>query len=85
MSERKTLSLPVLGDVDRRTAVKAGAVVGATNANGTAVTDREVDHGHLLHTYLRAVGVDSKSDFVIGGRKLPIADPAKSAIEEILA
>ena len=25
MSERKTLSLPVLGDVDRRTAVKAGA------------------------------------------------------------
>ncbi len=67
------------------TGLKAGAVVGATNANGTAVTDREVDHGHLLHTYLRAVGVDSKGEFVIGGRKLPIADPSKSAIEEILA
>ncbi|MBS0210098.1 MAG: DUF1501 domain-containing protein [Planctomycetes bacterium] len=62
-----------------------GAVVGKTNANGTAVVDREVDHGHLLHTYLRAVGVDSKNEFTIGGRKLPIADPAKSAIQELLA
>jgi hypothetical protein len=62
-----------------------GAVVGKTNANGTAVVDREVDHGHLLHTYLRAVGVDSKNEFTIGGRKLPIADPSKSAIQEVLA
>jgi hypothetical protein len=62
-----------------------GAVVGKTNANGTAVVDREVDHGHLLHTYLRAVGIDGKSEFTIGGRKLPIADPAKSPIREILA
>ena len=36
--------------------LKAGAVVGKTNANGTAVTDREVNGGHLFHTYLRAVG-----------------------------
>jgi WD40 repeat protein len=39
--------------------IKAGAVVGKTNANGTAVTDREVNGGHLFHTYLQAVGIDS--------------------------
>jgi uncharacterized protein (DUF1501 family) len=65
--------------------IQPGAVIGKTNDNGTAVTDREVDHGHLFHTYLRAVGVDSKLEFDIGGRKFPIADPAKSAITELLA
>jgi hypothetical protein len=40
------------------------------------VTEREVDHGHLFHTYLRAVGVDTAGDFDVGGRKLPVADPA---------
>src|SRR5215207_4246974 len=35
--------------------IQPGAVIGKTNANGTAVTDREVDHRHLFHTYLRAV------------------------------
>src|SRR5262249_14673541 len=38
--------------------IKGGALVGKTNANGTAVTDREVNAGHLFHTYLRAVGLD---------------------------
>ena len=65
--------------------IQPGAVIGKTNANGTAVTDREVDHGHLFHTYLRAVGVDSKLEFNIGGRKFPIADPAKGPISELLA
>src|SRR5207248_4286474 len=35
--------------------IKGGSVVGKTNANGTAVTDRQVNGGHLFHTYLRAV------------------------------
>jgi uncharacterized protein (DUF1501 family) len=65
--------------------IQPGAVIGKTNANGTAVTAREVDHGHLFHTYLRAVGVDSKLEFNIGGRKFPIADPAKGPISELLA
>jgi uncharacterized protein (DUF1501 family) len=67
------------------TGLQAGAVIGKTNANGTVVTDREVDHGHLFHTYLRAVGVDSQTELVIGGRTLPIADPSKTAITELLA
>lgn len=62
-----------------------GAVIGKTNANGTQVTDREVTAGHLFHTYLRALGVDSSGTFDIGGRPMPIADPAYSGISELIA
>ncbi len=65
--------------------IQPGAVIGKTNANGTEVSDREVDHGHLFHTYLRAVGVDPAFKFDAGGRPVPIGDPAASAIEELLA
>lgn len=65
--------------------LQRGAVIGKTNDNGTAVTDREVDHGHVFHTLLAGVGVDSKAEFDIGGRKFPIADPAKGPIKELLA
>ncbi|MFP6694091.1 MAG: DUF1501 domain-containing protein, partial [Pirellulales bacterium] len=64
--------------------VQRGAVIGKTNDNGTKVTDRQVDHGHLFHTYLSAVGLDPTDHFDIGGRPFPLADPAKSAIEELL-
>jgi uncharacterized protein (DUF1501 family) len=64
--------------------IQPGACVGKTNENGTKVVEREVDHGHIFHTILRAVGVDSKSEFDIAGRKFPLADPAKGAIEELL-
>ena len=61
-----------------------GAVIGKTGPNGTEVTDRQVDHGHLFHTYLQAVGVDTSKSFDIGGRPIPIADPAYSGIKELL-
>ena len=62
-----------------------GAVIGKTGPNGTEVTDRQVDHGHLFHTYLQAVGVDTSKSFDIGGRPIPIADPAANGIKELLA
>jgi len=65
--------------------IQPGAVIGKTNDNGTAVSDREVDHGHLFHTYLRAVGVDPAFKFDASGRPIPIADPSAAAIEELLA
>ena len=65
--------------------IKGGAVVGKTNATGTAVTEREVYSGHLFHTYLRAVGVDSTKNFYPNERPVPIADPKTAAIDEILA
>jgi len=65
--------------------IQRGAVIGKTNDGGTAVTEREVDHGHLFHTYLQAVGVDSSSTFDVGGRPVPVADPAYEPIRELLA
>ncbi len=64
--------------------IQPGAVIGKTNATGTEVVDREVDHRHLFHTYLQAVGLDSMGEFHIGGRSVPMADPSGSAIEELL-
>ena len=64
--------------------IQRGAVIGKTNDQGTAVADREVDHGHLFHTYLQAVGLDSTDTFDIGGRPVPLADPAYKPIEELL-
>jgi uncharacterized protein (DUF1501 family) len=65
--------------------IQPGACVGKTNENGTQVVEREVDHGHIFHTILRAVGVDSKGEFDIAGRSYPLADPAKGPIDELLA
>jgi uncharacterized protein (DUF1501 family) len=65
--------------------IQPGAVVGKTNDNGTAVVDRQVHGGHLFHTYLRAVGLDSTGQFDVDGRPVQMADPAASAIEELLA
>jgi uncharacterized protein (DUF1501 family) len=64
--------------------IQPGACIGKTNENGTKVIEREVDHGHVFHTILRAVGVDSKGEFDIAGRKFPLADPAKGPIQELL-
>lgn len=64
--------------------IHPGAVIGKTNDNGTAVADRQVDHAHLFHTYLQAVGVDSTGTFDVGGRPTPIADPASASIKELL-
>lgn len=62
-----------------------GAVVGATNAEGTEVSDREVGGGDLFHTYFQALGLDTTADHDIGGRPVPIGDPAAAPIEELLA
>jgi hypothetical protein len=64
--------------------IKGGAVIGKTNANGTAVADREVLVGHLFHTYLQAVGIDSTKNFYPNERPVPIADPKTAAISEVL-
>jgi uncharacterized protein (DUF1501 family) len=65
--------------------IQGGAVVGKTNANGTQVIDREVNGGHLFHTYYRAVGLDPTEDFYHNGRPFAKAEANTSAIEEILA
>ena len=64
--------------------IQPGAVIGKTNANGTEVVDRVVDHGHIFHTILQAVGVNSMGEFDIAGRTFPVADPSRGAIAELL-
>jgi len=65
--------------------IARGAVFGKTNEKGTEVSEGQVDAGHLFHTYLKALGLRSSKSFEIGGRKVPMADPAFSPIDEILA
>jgi uncharacterized protein (DUF1501 family) len=65
--------------------IKGGAVVGKTNANGTAVTERMVNGGHLFHTYFRALGIDSRRNHYVNKRPIPMADPKAEPIKEILA
>lgn len=65
--------------------IKGGGAVGKTNANGTAVTDREVNSGHLFHTYLKAVGLNPAKNFYPNNRPVPVADPKAAAITEVLA
>ncbi|WP_417383369.1 DUF1501 domain-containing protein [Gimesia sp.] len=65
--------------------IQPGAIIGKTNDKGTAVAEREVDAGHLFHTYLQALGIDSTKDHEIAGRSVPIGDPATAPIKELLA
>jgi hypothetical protein len=64
--------------------IPRGLAFGQTSADGTEVTDGQVDHAALFHTYLQAVGVDSTASFVIDGRELPIADPAAQPVPQLL-
>ncbi|MFQ5731361.1 MAG: DUF1501 domain-containing protein [Planctomycetaceae bacterium] len=65
--------------------IKGGAVVGKTNKNGTKVIEREVNGGHLFHTYYQAVGVDSTEPFYDNGRPYEKAPKNTAAIKEILS
>lgn len=65
--------------------IQPGAIIGKTNEKGTAVADREVDAGHLFHTYLQALGIDSTGDHEVAGRSIPIGDPTAQPIKELLA
>jgi len=64
--------------------IQGGACIGRTNDNGTAVTHREVNGGHLFHTYFRALGLNSTRNHHHEGRPIPMADPAATPIQEVL-
>lgn len=64
--------------------LQRGALIGATNATGQEITSRQVDGGHLFHTYLAALGLKSTGQFNVAGQKMPIADPAFEPIDELL-
>lgn len=65
--------------------IRPGVVHGKTNAKGTEVTEGQVHAGHLFHTYMKAVGLDPAEPFEVNGRAIQIADPAATAVKELLA
>ena len=67
------------------TGIQRGALIGATNETGQEVKERQVDGGHLFHTYLAALGIKPTGSFAVAGQKMPVADPAFEPIDELLA
>ena len=66
--------------------IQAGAVIGETNERGTFVKSQGYDIGSLVHTWYRALGIDSqKVEFDNAGQPLPIAHGEMAAIKEALS
>lgn len=65
--------------------VRPGVVYGSTNDDGTEVKDNPVKLGDLFHTYLQALGINSRTNYQIGGQSNPVADPAAKPIDALLA
>lgn len=65
--------------------VKPGVVFGSTNDAGAEVKENTVKLGDLFHTYLRALGIDSRATYQIDGQSNPVADPAAKPVEALLA
>ena len=64
--------------------IQTGGVLGATNDNGTEIVDRPVHVGEMFHTYMRAVGLDPTETHLVGGNRVPIGAPERSAVKELL-
>ena len=50
-----------------------------------ALAHHEVGIGDLFHTYLTALGIDSRADYHLNGQTNPVADPAARPIKAVLA
>jgi hypothetical protein len=66
--------------------VRGGAVVGATNENGTDVRDRPVTVPDLLATFYAALGIDPRKEVDVEGRPTPLVErgAAGKPIREVL-
>ena len=66
--------------------IKAGAVIGKTNAKGSEVATEPFDVGHLFHTWFAALGIKSETkQYLNDGQPLPIAHDEMHPIKEVLA
>jgi len=64
--------------------VPGGAVVGKTNADGTAIADRRVTPIDLHHTYYHLLGIDPTKRYYVGSRPVFLADEHGKAIKELV-
>lgn len=65
--------------------IRGGAVVGKTNAHGTAIVDRAVTVGDLYRTYYAALGMAPDQQIEVNGQPIPIQEEGKEVIAELLA
>lgn len=65
--------------------IQTGGVLGATNENGTEIVDRPVHVGEMFHTYVKALGLDPKATWEVGGNQVPIGAPERDAVTELLS
>ncbi len=66
--------------------IKRGIVTGQTNEQGTWVTDKPYDIGHVFHTLFAALGIDSiEKEYINAGQPLPLAHDDMHPIAEVLA
>lgn len=66
--------------------VKQGFVHGATNDEGTWVTDGQVDIGHMFHTWFATLDIDSHQiEYDNAGQPLPLAHDEMNVVTDLLA
>jgi hypothetical protein len=65
--------------------IRGGAVVGATNKDGTEIVDRPVTPADLYRTYYPALGLDPDKKFNVNGQPVPIQEEGKQTLTDLLA
>ena len=65
--------------------IKPGVIHGATNANGTEVTDGQVGFSHLFQTFYSALGIDPHTELNNGDQPLKMFEEGGAPIREVLA
>ena len=65
--------------------IKPGVIHGATNANGTEVTDGQVGFSHLFQTFYSALGIDPHMELNNGDQPLKMFEEGGAPIREVLA
>lgn len=63
--------------------IQGGRVIGATDASGTAVSDRPIDVPELIATVCHAMGIDGSTTFYDSGRPLTIVDGEAAPVAEV--
>jgi len=65
--------------------VRAGAIYGQTNVEGTEVTEGQANAGDLAATILQAVGIDPRKEYFAGPRPVPLAKEDAVPLKAILS
>ena len=64
--------------------IQGGQVVGATNKDGTAIIDRQVNVADMHRTYYTALGMNPDAEFEVDGQPIPIQEEGEQIVKELL-